>query len=64
MERAVEAVSGTIPPIRSAHLLFPDTLLGVNGPLSTIMRMWNNAPTHPGYRKGDLTQEIYLAEML
>lgn len=64
MEQAVAAVESDIPPIRQAHLEFPDTLLGVDAPLSVIMRMWTEAPVNEGYLKGDLTQEIRLAELL
>lgn len=64
MKRAIQAINEPIPQIEFAHLLFPDTLLGVDAPLSTILRMWDGAPANEGYRKGDVTQEIQLSVLL
>ena len=64
MSRAIQMVNDPIQPIEYAHLLFPDTLLGVDAPLSTIMRMWDRAPANGSYRKEDVSQEIRLAELL
>ena len=64
MSRAIQLVNDPVRPIEYAHLPFPDTLLGVDAPLSTILRMWDKAPVNDGYRKEDVSQEIRLAELL
>ena len=64
MSRAVQAVNEPIRPIEYAHLLFPEALLGVDAPLSQILRMWDRLPSNAGYRKGNVAQEIQLAELL
>ena len=64
MKRAVQAVNEPFRPIQTAHLLFPEALLGVDAPLSSILRMWKNATVNEGYSKDDVSQEIQLAELL
>lgn len=64
MSQVIQAVNEPTAPIEYAHLLFPDTLLGVDAKLSKILRLWDGMSSNEGYRKGNVEQEILLAELL
>lgn len=52
------------PPLDSAVIDFPPSLLGLDASLSDILKRWNDIPEKPGYHKADLTLKIELCEQL
>lgn len=52
------------PPLDSAVIDFPPSLLGLDAQLSDILKRWNDIPEKAGYHKADLTLKIELCEQL
>ena len=52
------------PPLQSAIIDFPPSLLGLDASLSDILKRWNAIPEKAGYHKADLTLKIELCEQL
>ena len=52
------------PPLTSAVIDFPPSLLGLDASLSDILKRWNAIPEKAGYHKADLTLKIELCEQL
>ena len=53
-----------VPPIRLAILPFPESLLELEGKLSSIMERWNEIPESGFFVKGDIRREIRLCKEL
>jgi ATP-dependent RNA helicase SUPV3L1/SUV3 len=53
-----------LPDIEEAVMSFPETLIGLDAPLSEILKRWDDIPVQEGYRKAGLEREIALCELL
>ena len=51
-------------PLKEAVLSFPESLLGVEAPLSDVIESWVDWEIGPGYRKEDLKQVLKLVRMI
>ncbi|MCD7892105.1 MAG: hypothetical protein LUG60_00255 [Erysipelotrichaceae bacterium] len=45
---------------KEAYISFPESLLGLDAPLSDILNAWNNVDLQQGFAKADMSHEIYL----
>jgi ATP-dependent RNA helicase SUPV3L1/SUV3 len=53
-----------LEPLQKAQISFPESLLGVEGPLSELLETWNRIPVPDGFHSCDLQLEISLAKEL
>lgn len=57
-------MGASIPQLKTARLEFPDTLLGIESPLTSIFQSWKSLPTNADYEKASVDQQIQLAMTL
>lgn len=53
-----------LPDLEEAVMSFPETLIGLDAPLSEILKRWDDIPVQEGYKKAGLEREIGLCELL
>ena len=53
-----------LPDLEEAVMSFPETLIGLDAPLSEILKRWDDIPVQEGYKKAGLEREIALCELL
>lgn len=59
-----KSLDAEILPIQAAVLAFQESLIMIDGKLSSIMEQWNGAPMPPGYSRADISEMLYLVQIL
>ncbi len=57
-------VENRLPAIKNARIAFPESLLGLDGKVSELIRQWDKIPVSAPFEKASSEREIKLAEML
>ncbi len=58
------AITHPDEPLKEAVIQFPETLLGINAPLTDILRKWMEVGEQEGWRQAKIERHLFLASLM